>query len=519
MPAAAVATAPRRGGIRVLAGEAAAVDEAVLFAFDDVAIPFTRNLRLSMRQPRKHDANPVLPRGPAGSADEFGVQFYGSIVRDAGRFKLWYIAIDAEFGNPAAWVRSLRPAYAESADGIRWTRPELGLVEHRGSRKNNLVAVEPAPLRMINLKVLVEPDDPDPGRRYKMTAHTWWSDEGREGKGTLAPLVSADGLRWRLVLDRRPVAGYLAARDMFLPRHHFEAAGGLYRWNGVYYAAGQSSPEGPSRVHSGRHGTGSYSGRELLLHRSPDFLHWSETAHVGFVRDAQRRAFRFGAGEETHEGVSVWHRGNVLVGLYGLWHGGPEWRDRTLDLGFLISNDGVRFREPARDWPFLEHGPDGAWDQGGLLQGQGFENVGDRTYVWYGAWDLRVGLRFLPRGGLGLAVLDRDRFGALALREPGTGAFVTAPLQADGPARLWMNVDGIAPEARVRVELRDEQDRPLPGFSGTSAGTVRQSGFRSPVEWGRETMIRGPRRPFRVAVALEGERADTLRFYALYVGS
>jgi hypothetical protein len=490
----------------------------VLFAFDDVSIPFARNLRLSMRQPRRHDANPVLARGPAGSVDEFGVQFYGSIVRDQGRFKLWYIAIDAEFGNPASWVRSLRPAYAESDDGIHWTRPELGLVEHGGSRKNNLVAVEPAPLRMINLKVLVEPDDPDPARRYKMTAHTWWWDGAKQGKGTLAPLVSADGLRWRLALDRRPVEGYIATADMFVPRHHFEAAGGLYRWNGVYFATGQSGPQGTYREgdYSGRHGTAEYSGRELLLHRSPDFLHWSETAHVGFLRDAQRRAFRYGEGEEAHEGVSVWHRGNVLLGLYGLWHGGREWQDRTLDLGFLVSNDGLRFREPARDWPFLERGPDGAWDQGGLVQGQGFENVGDRTYVWYGAWDLRIGFRYLPRGGLGLAVLDRDRFGALALREPGTGAFVTAALAAGGPARLWMNVEGVAPEARVRVELRDARDRPLPAFSGASAGSVRQSGFRSPVEWGRASEIRGLRQPFKVAVTLEGERAEALRFYALY---
>lgn len=82
-----------------------------------------------------------------------------------------------------------------------------------------------------------------------------------------------------------------------------------------------------------------------------------------------------------------------------------------------------------------------------------------------------------------------------------------------------MNVDGIAPEARVRVELRDERDRPLPGFSGASAGTVRQSGFRSPVEWSRETEIRGLRQPFKVAVVLEGERASALRFYALYAGS
>jgi hypothetical protein len=78
------------------------------------------------------------------------------------------------------------------------------------------------------------------------------------------------------------------------------------------------------------------------------------------------------------------------LGLYGLWHGAKQWKDRSIDLGFLVSNDGVHFREPARDWVFLQRGEDGAWDEGGLLQAQAFENVGEATYVWYGAWDLRV---------------------------------------------------------------------------------------------------------------------------------
>jgi hypothetical protein len=65
------------------------VDEATLFAFDDVAIPFTHNLRLSRHPPWKHPANPVLPRGEPGTPDAFGVQFYGSILRDEGKFRMW----------------------------------------------------------------------------------------------------------------------------------------------------------------------------------------------------------------------------------------------------------------------------------------------------------------------------------------------------------------------------------------------------------------------------------------------
>ena len=84
-------------------------------------------------------------------------------------------------------------------------------------------------------------------------------------------------------------------------------------------------------------------------------------------------------------------------------------RGITIDLGFVVSNDGLNFREPAHEWTFLKRGEDGTWDQGGLLQGQGFENIGDQTFVYYGAWDPRK-TGSSPRGGVGIGTLPRDRF-------------------------------------------------------------------------------------------------------------
>jgi len=66
--------------------------EAAVFSFDNVAIPFTHNLQLSMQRPKKFAGNPVVRRGAAGTPDEFGVQFYGSVIRDKDRFRMWYVA-------------------------------------------------------------------------------------------------------------------------------------------------------------------------------------------------------------------------------------------------------------------------------------------------------------------------------------------------------------------------------------------------------------------------------------------
>ena len=68
-------------------------------------------------------------------------------------------------------------------------------------------------------------------------------------------------------------------------------------------------------------------------------------------------------GEQCHEGISVWNRRNILLGLVGFWHGAKEWKDITVDLGFVVSNDGRNFRQPVEERVFLKHGEDGAWDQ------------------------------------------------------------------------------------------------------------------------------------------------------------
>ena len=54
-----------------------------------------------------------------------------SILKDGNRYRMWYRGGGTE--RPHLW------GYAESTDGIHWVKPELGLIEYRGSTKNNLV--------------------------------------------------------------------------------------------------------------------------------------------------------------------------------------------------------------------------------------------------------------------------------------------------------------------------------------------------------------------------------------------
>ena len=480
-----------------------------LFAFDNVAIPHTQNLRLEMRQPVRHAANPVVQRGAPGSVDAHGVQFYGSIIKEDGKYRLWYVAFDDEVKSKAPSAR-WRAAYAESKDGVTWTKPNLSLVEFHGNKNNNLVDMGGA-WGFVNLKVIKDEADPDPTRRYKMTTHVYFRHNTR--LGTLLPFVSADGLTWKPVKDVTPLKGELKKEDLLIPGVHFEPCGGLYQWDGQYFITGQNALPG----------THHYQGRVVRLYRSADFVNWSATSSIGFVRTAQHEYLGAGKsreGEQNHEGISVWNRGNVLLGISGRWHGAAEWKDVTVDLGFVLSNDGLNFREPKHEWTFLERGKDGEWDQGGLLQGQGFESIGNETFIYYGAWDPRHWENTPERGGIGIAKLPRDRFADLVVdtssEGPGdyqlpkvTAELVTASIPVKNP-HFFINAEGFGADATLRVQLLDHLERPIAGRTAA----VRQNGFQTPIEWAEESKL--PDR-VRLHIVFEGAKRTDIHLSAIYI--
>ena len=58
-----------------------------------------------------------------------------TIMYEEGRYRLWYGVSKVED------VSRTYVCYAESADGFAWERPELGLVEYEGSKKNNILSM------------------------------------------------------------------------------------------------------------------------------------------------------------------------------------------------------------------------------------------------------------------------------------------------------------------------------------------------------------------------------------------
>ena len=116
---------------------------------------------------------------------------YHSIFRDGDRYRMYYNA--ATYKPTTMPAHDVFIAYAESQDGKNWVRPELGLVEFNGSKKNNIIWTSP---------------DLDNWSSFKDTNPAATADARYKGfyyvKGGLMAVGSSDGIRWSR-LSERPV--------------------------------------------------------------------------------------------------------------------------------------------------------------------------------------------------------------------------------------------------------------------------------------------------------------------------
>ncbi len=146
---------------------------------DDQDVESIENLTRTMHQPTKRGAV-IEPDQPWESALQ--TRCAPAWDEQAKRYKLWLIT-----STPVAGVAGT--TYAESLDGIKWTKPILRQWKFQGSSENNFVALEPDSAWPANAmeNVVCDPDDADPQRRFK----------GFLGAIDREPIASPDGVHWK----------------------------------------------------------------------------------------------------------------------------------------------------------------------------------------------------------------------------------------------------------------------------------------------------------------------------------
>lgn len=415
---------------------------------------------------------------------------YHSVFQDGDRYRMYYAAGHLEVTEKGvnAGTHGQFLCYAESSDGIRWHKPNLGMVEFSGSTANNIVLAaeqigdvktvpgEPAVFKDAN------PAAP-PESRYKAVIVAGYKDSHRRG---LFAYQSPDGLKWTPMTDQ-PVLVDDAFDSQNLAFWDGEAC--CYRAYWRYFAGGGYdaevwNPQGD---------------RGIRMATSTDFLHWEKPRDLRYVDSPSEQLYtnavkpyhraphlligfpmryveRGHRDDKKHEArapgtpdkVEKWSASlRALPELeHRLWRARSSERyGRAITEGLLMaSRDGVTFKR----WndAFLPPGIErpGTWNYGhqflawhlvetpSSLEGAPNELS---LYATEGYWTGKS-------DSLRRYTLRMDGFVSAHAPMSG-GELVTKPIVFDG-SRLTLNFATSA-AGTVRVELQDGNGKPVEGYA------------------------------------------------------
>jgi hypothetical protein len=459
---------------------------------DDEEVEKVENLQRVLNRPRKHPT-PVLVADKPWEGER--AQAWGSvIVEPNGLLRIWYFAFNSERRQDELDRGGY--AYAESRDGIHWKKPDLGVVDFRGSKKNNLfytcapdgknLVDEELARRGLGLPALDEngkqigvlnnldgltvvrdDDEPDPQKRYKLIAnmqdHRMWApyykdrypdvtdEQLKQARAVFGQYMdtSPDGIHWA----RKPRRILSAVGDyMMVTRDHR---------NGRWWLNERAPRQ---------------KGRNAALRTSKGLLRWSETEVIfGDGSDPG-----YGRDFEWHGGITPFNYGNLNLGFLEKWP--LSGFGATCEL--VCQREGKPWKRVAPGTAFLDVGPEGTFDRVLIYPTHNAPiRLGDKLYIFYTGG----GTKTDPKKGIpmsiGLATIGLDRFAGFASWRGGKpGRVLTKPLQVDRP-HLEINIESFE-LVPMRVAVTNVDGKALPGYSLDDCRLDYESGrIYAPVRW------------------------------------
>lgn len=472
-------------------------DPRLWLFLDDRHLAQQQGLRRVKGQARPLDKPILWPDDPAHEAD----CAWGNVIREPdGRLRLWYCTLQMghagggphEIAAAGVWgrgadysfhprsdadrpdVESMLGKYAESWDGLHWRKPELGLIEFRGNKRNNIVLTGAEAARQTGgaltnfdgYTVLRDDAEPDPNRRYKAVAH-WESVH-----------------YW----DNHPVSGSLGRPEADLAR--YQAARGEYltaspdglRWNQPLERL-ESLPSG--------------GGDRLLVvrnHRRQEWMAYVRAGGWNYPAFSYSRDLKHWSPAEPAEQITPGDVRAPAVECMIPFNYGP------FDLGFPCGMDKPKGlftvmlagRRGEGDWfwierekPFIPQGPPGSYYSTGAVP---LHNepvvVGDQLFIYFNAF-ARDREQPCEYGGrtIGVATLRRDGFVGLQPAEGAApGTFVSPPVRLAG-GRLRANVEPTGEGDAVEFALLNDQQEEIPGYGYAQCEALRGDTVRGEVRW------------------------------------
>ena len=318
------------------------------------------------------------------------LEFDGAVEAQGNPVRVW----QADGVYHLLYYQAGRVAYARSEDGQRWTRPPLGIIDHNGSRANNLVTDVGGDL----LKAVFEDPTAPPQERFKgmgcegaminsatgevvnegeaITAEEvqrWWAEQEYLGpdysgprlvlKGRVIGWTSPDRIHWtrsERILANFPMDGGLAVR-------YDEGSGYYYAFCRVQGVAQEQF----DLIGSGAPEAGIFH-RAIGLTRTRDFYNWPAPKLVLFPDGQDDPDISFYGGDY----FPYPERDDLHCMLVQVYHHATD----HVDSQMACSRDGLMWQRPERKAIIPVGGP-GAVDEAMVYSwGSGLATLPD------GAW-------------------------------------------------------------------------------------------------------------------------------------
>jgi len=384
---------------------------------------------------------------------------YPSVLKDGDRYRLYYRAsgppLDAPATIAAGDQKQMEWSYtalAESRDGIRWTKPKLGLVDFKGSRQNNLVWPTQGNEGRDLIPFLDSNPAASPNERYKaLAALTTVS---------LGAVASPDGMHWH-AMRKEPVIANLPLNPMMDPPNH--AFWDTEQKQYVAYLRGWIH----DRIRSIRRCT------------SKDFLNWSVPEYIDMGSEIEHLYTNMATPYERAPGIYF-----MFAKRFVPWRKFfPDWPYWGLsEIVLLASRDGTHFPRTFME-PFVRPGLDPLnWHERALIMAKGILQTSPTEMSLYHFEHYRTKAVRLRRD-----VLRPDGFISVHAPYPG-GEFTTKPLIFKGK-NLQINYS-TSVAGGIRVEVQNEGGQPIPAFRLDEAEEIFGDEVNRGVTWRIDQQIR-----------------------------
>lgn len=504
-----VLTVMALAGVMTGLGRVAAGAARTVLLVDDHEVLYRAGTRRVLQPLQRWKENPVI----RGREKPWEIAIgWMSVHRqpETGLYQLWYQAFSGDRAQNK--TRRCVVCYAESKDGLHFTKPDLHLFDYNGAPGGNIVLVANGGRSdRYGAAVLVDPRDPDPQRRYKMAYYDFCVVDGVERPG-LCVAFSPDGKHW----NKHATAPLLRAfygdyeepvpfmdekgRPWAVPLSISDATDAMFDpVRQVFALYGKMWIDGPGGGMGWKHGIGRTESR--------DFLQWSRPQLLLTPDDEDDPALEF------HTAPVFWYEGCYFALIQDLNRGKGG---GVIDIELGLSRDGLRWDRPFRKTYFLPRSPGRGFDSGALLTCATPVVLEDEVRFYYGGYSdgATGGDDYALTTGVGMATLRRDRFAGLQSVERSAQASLRTALEHVGQVTLkpldltpyrHLTVNADASGGSVRVELLNEEGLRIRGFSREEAIPLRGDALRHPVRWKDQPEGHWP--SGRIHVRLHLERA------------